>query len=70
MRNEFTEFKTLLQFLSPSDQIFEIDCEINDIIKDDTPYLCANKIYNRIKHLKKLKHDILLKLCKNSHVLI
>ena len=32
------------------------------MIKDDTPYFNIRNKYARIKELKKLKHDILLKL--------
>ena len=62
MRNEFTEFKAFLQFLSPEGQLFEIPCVIDDLINDNTQYFYIKSKYNRIQQLKKLKHDILLKL--------
>ena len=38
MRNELTEFKAYLQFVSPEDQLFEIQCMTDDLINDNTPY--------------------------------
>ena len=60
MRNEFTGFKVYLQLLSPQEQIFEINCMIDDLMKDNTSYFNINSKYGRIKELKKLKHKILL----------
>ena len=39
MRNRFTEFKVFLQLLDPQDQLFEIECLIDDSINDNTSYL-------------------------------
>ena len=62
MRNRFTEFKVFLQLLDPQDQLFEIECLIDDSINDNTSYLNIRNKYARIKELQKLKHDLLQKL--------
>ena len=62
MHNKFTSFKMYLQFLSPFELIFEIDLFIDELIHNNHPSNNANKKYSRLKQLKKLKHDILLKL--------
>ena len=62
MRNRFTEFKVFLQLLDPQDQLFEIECLIDDFINDNTSYLNIRNKYARIKKLQKLKHDLLQKL--------
>ena len=36
MANELTEFKVFLQLLDPEDQLYEIECTLDDLIKDDT----------------------------------
>ena len=33
MRSEFTKVKELLQFLDSEDQLFKIDCEIDNLVK-------------------------------------
>ena len=38
MRNESTEFKVLLKLLPLEDQVVEIECVIDDMIKDNSPY--------------------------------
>ena len=62
MANEFTEFKVFLQLLDPEDQLYEIECAIDDLIKDNTQYFYIKSKYNRIQQPKKLRHDILQKL--------
>ena len=62
MRNEFTQFRTCLQFLSPQEQILEINNLIDDFHKDNYSYFDVKNKYNRIQQLKKLRHDILFKL--------
>ena len=62
MRNEFTRFRTYLQFLSPQEQILEINNLIDDFHKDNYSYFDVKNKYNRIQQLKKLRHDILFKL--------
>ena len=62
MRNEFTQFRTYLQFLSPQEQILEINNLIDDFHKDNYSYFDVKNKYNRIQQLKKLWHDILFQL--------
>ena len=62
MANEFTEFKVFLQLLDPEDQLYEIECAIDDLIKDNTQHFYIKRKYNRIQQPKKLRHDILQKL--------
>ena len=62
MGNEFTEFKVFLQLLDPEDQLYEIECTLDDLIKDNTQYFYIKSKYNRIQQPKKLRHDILQKL--------
>ena len=62
MGNEFTEFKVFLQLLDTEDQLYEIECAIDDLIKDNTQYFYIKNKYNRIQQPKKLRHDILQKL--------
>ena len=60
MRNTFTQFKTHLQFLSPEEQILEINRLISDFLKNDHSYIDVKNKYNRIQQLKNLRHRILL----------
>ena len=62
MGNEFTEFKVFLQLLDPGDQLYEIECAIDDLIKYNTQYCYITSKYNRIQQPKKLRPDILQKL--------
>ena len=62
MGNEFTEFKVFLQLLDPEDKLYEIECTLDDLIKDNIQYFYIKSKYNRIQQPKKLRHDILRKL--------
>ena len=62
MRNDFTEFRTYLQFLSLQEQILEANNLIDDFQKDNYSYFDVKNKYNRIQQLKNLRHNILLKL--------
>ena len=62
MRKEFTEFRTYLQLISPQEQLLEINNLIDDFHKDNYSYFDVKNKYNRIQRLKKLRHNILLKL--------
>ena len=62
MRNDFTEFRTYLQFLSLQEQILEANNLIDNFQKDNYSYFDVKNKYNRIQQLKKLRHNILLKL--------
>ena len=62
MRNDFTEFRTYLQFLSLQEQILEANNLIDDFQKDNYSYFDVKNKYNRIQQLKNLRHNILLQL--------
>ena len=62
MRNDFTEFRTYLQFLSLQEQILEANNLIDNFQKDNYSYFDVKNKYNRIQQLKNLRHNILLKL--------
>ena len=62
MRNDFTEFRTYLQFLSLQEQILEANNLIDDFQKDNYSYFDVKNKYNRMQKLKNLRHNILLKL--------
>ena len=62
MANEFTEFKVFLELLDPEDQLYEIKCTLDDLVKDITQYFYIKNKYNRIQQPKTLRHDILQKL--------
>ena len=62
MHNVYTEFKKYLQFLSLEDQSLEIDFFIEGLNNTNYPETNINRKYHRIQQLKKLRHDILLKL--------
>ena len=52
MRNDFTEFRTYLQFLSLQEQILEANNLIDDFQKDNYSYFDVKNKYNRIQQLK------------------
>ena len=62
MRNDFTEFRPYLQFLSLQEQILEANNLIDDFQKDNYSYFDVKNKYNRIQQLKNLRHNILLQL--------
>ena len=62
MRNEFAQLRTYLHFLSPQEQILEINNLIDDFHKDNYSYFDIKNKYNKIQQLKKLRPEILLKL--------
>ena len=62
MRNDFTEFRTYLQFLSLQEQILDANNLIDDFQKDNYSYFDVKNKYNRIQQLKNLRHNILLQL--------
>ena len=62
MRNDFTEFRTYLQFLSLQEQILEANNLIDNFQKDNYSYFDVKNKYNRIQQLKNLRHNILLQL--------
>ena len=62
MRKEFAQLRTYLHFLSPQEQILEINNLIDDFHKDNYSYFDVKNKYNKIQQLKKLRQEILLKL--------
>ena len=62
MRYISTDRIAHLQLFTPEEQLLEVDQCRNDIIKNINPNHIMKNRYNKIQQLKKLKHDILLKL--------
>ena len=56
------DLRAHLQLFTTEEQLLEINQKINDFIKKINPYHSTTRRYNKIQQLKKLKHDILLKL--------
>ena len=59
MSNTFTEFKKYLQFLTPQEEIFEINHMIHDTLMHNNPDDNINKKYSVIKELNIIKKQIL-----------
>ena len=59
MPNTFTEFKKYLQFLTPQEEIFEINHMIHDTLMHNNPDDNINKKYSVIKELNIIKKQIL-----------
>ena len=55
MPNTFTEFKKYLQFLTPQEQISEINHMIQDTLMHNNPDNNINKKYSVIKELNIIK---------------
>ena len=62
MRYISPDLRAHLQLFILEEQLSEIDYMINDIIKNINPNHINTSRYNKIQQLKKLKHDISLKL--------
>ena len=62
MRYISTDLRAHLQLFTPEEQLLEVDQWRNDIIKNINLNHIIKSRYNKIQQLKKLKHDILLKL--------
>ena len=60
MRYISTDLIARLQLFTP--ELLEVDQWRNDIIKNINPNHIIKNRYNKMQLLKKLKHDILLKL--------
>ena len=60
MHNIITDFKKYLQFLSPENQICEIDSMIHDFNKSSRKDENVNKKSRIINELKTLKKEIIL----------
>ena len=59
MRNQFTEYKTLLQTFSPKEQIVEINDRINLLFNKKHIGNIKDRRFDRIKGLKHMKDNII-----------
>ena len=59
MRNQFTEYKTLLQTFSPKEQIVEINNRINLLFNKKHIGNIKDRRCDRIKELKHMKDNII-----------
>ena len=62
MRNQFTEYKTLLQTFSFQEQIDEIDDMIKELVNKKQIAKIRDCRYERIKELKHMKHNLKIKI--------
>ena len=60
MPNKLSDFKEHLQLLTPQQQIYEINWQIDILLKDKTTKYNANRKYSRLKELKRMRNKILL----------
>ena len=60
MRRGLPNFKAYLQFLSPQQQVSEINWLIDNLLKEKKSFIDINKKCNIIKELKNIRHRILL----------
>ena len=59
MRNQFTEYKTLLQTFSPEEQIVEINDMIKSLVNKKHIENIKDRRYDRIKELKHMRDNII-----------
>ena len=59
MRNQFTEYKTLLQTFSPEEQIDEINDMIKSLVNKKLIANIKDRRYGRIKELKHMRDNII-----------
>ena len=69
MRNQFTEFKTLLKILLLEDQISEINDKIIQVRNEKCPNHLFNHAYDIIKELKRMRQTALNSL-NNTNVIL
>ena len=62
MRNQFTEYKTLLQTFSLQEQIDEINVMIKKLVNKKHIANAKDRRYDRIKELKHMRDNILNKI--------
>ena len=62
MRCGLHHFKAYLQFLSPEQEVSEINWLIDDLLKEKRSFIDIDKKCNIIKELKNIRHKILLNL--------
>ena len=59
MRNQFTEYKTLLQTFSPEEQIDEINDMIKSLVNKKHIANIKDRRYDRIKKRKHMRDNII-----------
>ena len=59
MRNQFTEYKTLLQTFSPEEQIVEINDMIKSLVNKKHIANIKDRRYDRIKERKHMRDNII-----------
>ena len=59
MRNQLTEYKTLLQTFSPEEQIVEINDLIKSLVNKKHIVNINDRRYDRIKELKHMRDNII-----------
>ena len=59
MRNQLTEYKTLLQTFSPEEQIVEINDMIKSLVNKEHIVNINDRRYDRIKELKHMRDNII-----------
>ena len=59
MRNQFTEYKTLLQTFSPEEQIDEINDMIKSLVNKKHIANIKDRRYDRIKERKHMRDNII-----------
>ena len=62
MRNQFTEYKTLLQTFPLHEQIDEINVMIKELVNKKHIANINDRRYDRIKELKHMRENILNKI--------
>ena len=62
MRNQFTEYKTLLQTFPLHEQIDEINVMIKELVNKKHIANINDRRYDRIKELKHMRQNILNKI--------
>ena len=62
MRNQFTEYKTLLQTYSFQEQIDDINDMIKKLVNKKHIANIKDSRYNRIKQLKRMRDNLIIKI--------
>ena len=62
MRNQFTEYKTLLQTYSFQEQIDDINDMIKKLVNKKHIANIKDSRYNRIKELKRMRDNLIIKI--------
>ena len=62
MRNQFTEYKTLLQTYSFKEQIDDINDMIKKLVNKKHIANIKDSRYNRIKELKRMRDNLIIKI--------